>query len=38
MLVKTDGGFNYDTTDMAAAKIRLIEWKADRVVYCTDAG
>ena len=23
MLVKSDGGYNYDTTDMAAAKYRL---------------
>ena len=23
MLIKSDGGYNYDTTDMAAAKFRL---------------
>lgn len=38
MLVKSDGGFNYDTTDMAAARVRLIDWKADRIVYLTDLG
>lgn len=38
MLVKSDGGFNYDTTDMAAAKLRLMDWKADRVIYITDLG
>ena len=38
MLVKSDGGYNYDTTDMAAARYRLIDEKALRVVYITDAG
>lgn len=38
MIVKSDGGFNYDTTDMAAAKVRLIEWKGDRLLYLTDVG
>ena len=38
MVVKSDGGYNYDTTDLAAARFRLIEWKADRVVYLTDVG
>ena len=28
MLVKADGGYNYDSTDMAAAWFRLMEWKA----------
>jgi arginyl-tRNA synthetase len=26
MLIKSDGGFNYDTTDMAAAWVRMVEW------------
>jgi len=26
MVVKSDGGYNYDTTDMAAAKVRLLDW------------
>mmetsp|Transcript_26366 Transcript_26366/g.23283 ORF Transcript_26366/g.23283 Transcript_26366/m.23283 type:complete len:453 (-) Transcript_26366:12-1370(-) len=38
MLRKSDGGFNYDTTDMAAAKYRLTELKAQRLVYLTDVG
>ena len=38
MLVKSDGGYNYDTTDMAAARLRLVDWKADRLVYITDLG
>ncbi len=35
---KRDGGFNYDTTDMAAIRYRIREEKADRIVYVTDAG
>lgn len=38
MVVKSDGGYNYDTTDMAAAKVRLVEWQADRALYLTDTG
>lgn len=38
MLVKSDGGFNYDSTDMAAAWYRLINLKAKRVIYLTDVG
>lgn len=38
MIVKSDGGYNYDTTDMAAARTRLVDWKADRVLYLTDVG
>lgn len=38
MILKSDGGFNYDTTDMGAAKYRLLELKADRIVYITDLG
>lgn len=38
MLQKTDGGFGYDTTDIAAVKHRIFEEKADRIIYVTDAG
>lgn len=38
MIQKSDGGFNYDTTDMAALRYRLQEMKADRIIYVTDAG
>lgn len=37
-IVKSDGGFTYDTSDMAAIKHRLLEEKHDRVIYYTDAG
>ena len=37
-VVKSDGGFTYDTSDMAALKHRLEEEKADWLVYVTDAG
>lgn len=38
MIQKSDGGFNYDTTDMAALKYRVNEVKADRIIYVTDKG
>jgi arginyl-tRNA synthetase len=38
MIQKSDGGYNYDTTDMAAIYHRLKEEKADRLIYVTDAG
>jgi arginyl-tRNA synthetase len=38
MLLKSDGGYNYDTTDMAAAWLRMVDWKCDRAVYITDVG
>ena len=38
MLLKSDGGFNYDTTDMAALRYRVNEQKADRILYVTDVG
>lgn len=37
-VIKSDGGFTYDTSDMAAIKNRLEEEKADWVIYVTDAG
>lgn len=38
MLQKSDGGFNYDTTDMAALRYRTQELKVDQILYVTDAG
>lgn len=38
MIQKSDGGFGYDTTDMAALKQRLEVEKADRIIYVIDAG
>ncbi|MBI5346969.1 MAG: arginine--tRNA ligase [Chlamydiae bacterium] len=35
---KSDGGFNYDTTDIAAFRHRSQEEKADRIIIVTDAG
>lgn len=35
---KSDGGYNYDTTDLAAIRHRIQVEKADRIVYVTDAG
>lgn len=37
-VVKSDGGFTYDTSDMATIKQRIEEEKADWVIYVTDAG
>jgi arginyl-tRNA synthetase len=36
MLQKSDGGFGYDSTDMAALKYRLSDLKARQIVYVTD--
>ncbi|MCS5711201.1 arginine--tRNA ligase [Candidatus Berkiella aquae] len=38
MLQKSDGGFNYATTDMAAIRHRIQDEKASRIIYVTDAG
>lgn len=38
MIQKSDGGYNYDTTDMAAIRHRVLEEKGDRLIYVTDAG
>ncbi len=35
---KSDGGYNYATTDLAAIRHRSEEEKADRIIYVTDAG
>lgn len=37
-VVKSDGGFTYDTSDLAAIKHRFIEEKNDWVIYVTDSG
>jgi len=38
MVQKSDGGFNYDTTDLASLRYRVEEDKADRLIYVVDAG
>jgi arginyl-tRNA synthetase len=38
IIQKSDGGYNYDTTDMAALRHRIQIEKADRIIYLTDAG
>ena len=35
---KSDGGFNYATTDLAALRYRITEDKAQRIIYVTDSG
>lgn len=35
---KSDGGFNYDTTDLAALRHRIFVEKADRIIMVVDAG
>ncbi|KYN07324.1 Arginyl-tRNA synthetase, cytoplasmic, partial [Cyphomyrmex costatus] len=37
-IVKFDGGFTYDTSDMAAIKHRVENERADWLIYVTDAG
>lgn len=38
MIQKSDGGFNYDTTDIAAMWYRINHDKADRIICVTDSG
>lgn len=38
IIQKSDGGFNYATTDLAALVHRVEHEKADRIVYVVDAG
>lgn len=38
MVQKSDGGYNYDTTDMAAIRHRIQQEHADHLIYVTDAG
>lgn len=35
---KSDGGYNYATTDLAAIKYRCEQDRADRIIYVTDIG
>ena len=37
-IVKSDGGYTYDTSDMAALKQRIEEEKGNRIIYVTDLG
>ncbi|XP_014284168.1 arginine--tRNA ligase, cytoplasmic [Halyomorpha halys] len=37
-IVKSDGGYTYDTSDMACIKQRIHEEMADWIIYVTDAG
>ncbi|XP_063927606.1 arginine--tRNA ligase, cytoplasmic [Zophobas morio] len=37
-VVKSDGGYTYDTSDLATIKQRIQEEKADWIIYVTDAG
>lgn len=38
MIQKSDGGYNYDTTDLAAIRHRIDVEKAQRIIIVTDAG
>lgn len=38
MVQKSDGAYNYDTSDMAALRHRIQVEKADWIIYVTDAG
>jgi arginyl-tRNA synthetase len=38
IIQKSDGGYNYATTDLAAIRYRINEDKAERIIYVTDAG
>ncbi len=38
MLQKSDGGYNYSTTDLASIRHRIEDEKSDRLIYVTDAG
>ncbi|XP_026193681.1 arginine--tRNA ligase, cytoplasmic [Cyclospora cayetanensis] len=38
MAVKSDGGYGYDSTDLASIRHRLVECRNDWVIYITDMG
>ncbi len=38
MVQKSDGGYNYDTTDLAAIRYRIFVDKVQRMIYVTDLG
>lgn len=37
-VVKSDGGYTYDTSDLAAIRQRIFDEKADVIIYVTDSG
>lgn len=37
-IMKSDGGYTYDTSDLAALRHRLYEEKADIIIYVVDSG
>lgn len=37
-IVKSDGGYTYDTSDLAALHQRIFQEKADIIIYVTDSG
>lgn len=37
-IVKSDGGYTYDTSDLAAIKQRLFEEEANKIIYVVDNG
>lgn len=37
-IVKSDGGYTYDTSDLAALRHRLLEEKGDILIYVVDSG
>ena len=37
LIQKSDGGFNYATTDLATVAYRLENWNAEEIIYVTDA-
>ena len=37
MVQKRDGGYGYDTTDLATLRYRVRDLKADRILYVVDA-
>lgn len=38
IIKKSDGGFNYATTDLAAVRYRIQQEQVERIIYVTDAG
>lgn len=36
LIQKSDGGFNYTTTDLATLAYRLAEWHPNKIIYVTD--
>jgi arginyl-tRNA synthetase len=37
-IIKSDGGFTYDTTDLAAIRYRLVDLNMDQIYYVVDSG